>query len=239
MTIWEYIALPMHPWFDTSNYLWWQILMFTIGALLWIVVYLYVINHLHKFKEVYIPLWAVTLNIGNEVTGAIFYVPDMGLFLVLAYWVWLLLDLYIVVGLFKYGYKQVQIPYFRDRLKRFLAVWIPLSIVFQYHFVLTYDVPMAPVDAFTINLVMSLCFLYMIFNPTQKVRSKLIGWCKFLGTGIIGVMFYTKYPDHNYLTSMYVACAFIDILYLYLVYNKDLANIIAAQPNAAETAVDG
>lgn len=220
MTIWEYINLPAHPWFDTSNYEWWQIAMFALGALLWIVVYLKTIYRLKAYHELDIPFWAVTLNFGCEITTAIFFVPNMGLALVLAYWAWLLLDTFIVIGMFKYGHKQIHIRYFKDHLPKFLIMWLPLAFVLQYHFILTYDLPMAPVDSFTINLVMSICFIYMIFLRTQKGASKTIGWCKFLGTGIIGVMFFTKYPDHHYLTTLYIACAIFDIIYIVLVYNQ-------------------
>lgn len=216
MTIWEYIAEPEHPWFDTSVYTPTQIALFTLGALLWVVVYLITIHSLVKFKELDIPILAVTLNFGCEITTAFFFVPDMGLVLVLAYWAWLVLDVFIVIGLFRYGRKQIANPYIRKHLPRLLAGWIPLLFFVQYFFITRYDLPMAPLDSFMINLVMSAAFIYLVFVPGNSTNSTIIGWCKFLGTGIIGVMFYTKYPDNNALTSLYVGCALLDMYYIYL-----------------------
>jgi hypothetical protein len=142
----------------------------------------------------------------------------MGSVLVIAYWAWLVLDAFIVGGLFRYGSKQVRTPFFVDKFKLLMAGWIPLLFVVQYNFILTYDLPMAPLTSFMINLVMSAAFIYLFFVPTEAGSSKLIGWCKFIGTGIIAVMFYTKYPDNNALTSLYVAVALVDIFYIYLLY---------------------
>jgi hypothetical protein len=185
---------------------------------LWVVVYLITIHSLVKFKELDIPILAVTLNFGCEITTAFFFVPDMGLALVLAYWAWLVLDMFIVIGLFRYGRRQVATPYLKKKLPLLVGIWLPLLFVVQYNFILKYDLPMAPLDSFIINLAMSAAFIYLVFVSGKSTNSKRIGWCKFLGTGIIGVMFYTKYPSNNALTSLYVACAMVDMYYIYLLY---------------------
>lgn len=218
MTIWEYLAQPEHPLFNTDAYTVAQIALFTTGALLWIVVYVTVIRRLVVAHELEIPWIAVSLNIGNEVTNSIFFVPDMGLVLVVAYWAWLVLDLFIVRGLFKYGSKQISTPYLKKRFTKLMALWIPLLIVVQLTFTRTYDLPMAPLDSFIINLVMSAAFIYMVFVPRTTAPSIIVAWCKFLGTGIIGVMFYNKYPENNALTALYIANALVDMYYVYLVH---------------------
>ncbi|MGB7860170.1 MAG: hypothetical protein WBM90_06705 [Acidimicrobiia bacterium] len=217
MTIWEYLQDP-GPWFNTAAYTPLQIAMFTAGAVLWVVVYVVTLVRLRTYRELAIPFFAVTLNIGTELTTAVFFVPDMGSVLVIAYWAWLVLDVFIVIGLFRYGAKQVRAPYFKEKFRVLMAAWIPLVFLVQYSFILEYDLPMAPLNSFMINLVMSVAFIYLVFIPRKSTSSKLIGWCKFLGTGIIGVMFYTKYPENNALTSLYVAVAVVDIYYLYLLY---------------------
>lgn len=222
MTIWEYLADP-GPWFNTEAYTPIQIALFTAGAILWIVVYVITIRRLIKVEELSIPFIAVTLNIGTELTTAVLFVPDMGTALVVAYWAWLVLDIFIVIGLFRYGGKQVRAPYLRARFRTLMAVWIPLLFVVQATFILEYDLPMAPLNSFMINLVMSAAFIYLLFMPHQVEASKAIAWCKFLGTGIIGVMFYTKYPENNALTALYAAVALVDAYYVYLVYNVPTA----------------
>ncbi len=217
MTIWEYLREP-HPWFNTEAYTPTQIGMFTVGAVLWVVVYVITIRRLMTFRELAIPFVAVTLNFGTEITTAIFFVPDMGNALVVAYWAWMVLDVFIVIGLFRYGSKQVRTPYLRERFVPVMAVWIPLLFLVQYSFILAYDLPMAPLNSFMINLVMSAAFITLFFVPSKSGSSKLIGWCKFLGTGIIGVMFFTKYPENNALTALYIAVAILDVFYLYLLH---------------------
>jgi hypothetical protein len=218
MTIWEYMADP-GPWFNTDRYTPTQIAMFTTGAVLWIVVYVVTIRRLITSHELAIPFLAVTLNIGTELTTAVLFVPDMGTVLVVAYWAWLVLDVFIVTGLFRYGSKQVRSPYFKDHFRQMMAIWIPLLFVVQAAFILEYDLPMAPLNSFIINLVMSAAFLYLLFMPHRGEVSRSIAWCKFLGTGIIGVMFYTKYPENDALTALYVAVALVDAYYVYLVHS--------------------
>lgn len=219
MTIWEYLADP-GPWFNTEAYTVPQIAMFTVGAVLWVAVYVVTIRRLMAFKELAIPFIAVTLNFGTEITTAVFVVPDMGSVLVIAYWAWLVLDVFIVAGLFRHGAKQVRTPYFKQKFAVMMAVWIPLLFVVQSNFIIAYDLPMAPLNSFIINLVMSAAFIWLFFVPTEAGNSKTIGWCKFLGTGIIAVMFYTKYPHNAALTSLYVAVAVLDVFYLYLLHFK-------------------
>lgn len=218
MTIWEYLADP-GPWFNTEAYTPGQIAMFTTGAVLWIVVYVITIRRLISLKEVSIPFIAVTLNFGTEITTAVLFVPDMGSVLVIAYWAWLVLDVFIVIGLFRHGSRQVRAPFLKERFRTLMAVWIPLLFLVQAAFILEYDLPMAPLNSFMINLVMSAAFISLLFVPGRSEASKAIAWCKFLGTGIIGVMFYTKYPENNALTALYVAVALVDAYYVYLVHN--------------------
>jgi hypothetical protein len=191
---------------------------------LWLVVYIRTILGLLRNKELEIPYYAVVLNFGCEVTTAFFFVPDMGLALVIAYWAWMILDIFIVVGLFKYAHKQFNIPFFRKYLIPFTIFWLPLTYVIQKYFIVNYDLPMAPLDSFVINLVMSICFVYLLFSTGKSSNSTIIAWCKFLGTGIIGIMFFTKYPYHNMLTALYIGCAFFDIVYIYLIYNPQVVN---------------
>ncbi|MGF1616543.1 MAG: hypothetical protein ACFCU2_01865 [Acidimicrobiia bacterium] len=218
MTIWEYLKDP-DPWFNTAAYTPLQIAMFTAGAVLWVVVYLITIRRLVTLRTLSIPFIAVTLNFGTEITTSIFFVPDMGLALVLAYWAWMVLDVLIVIGLFRYGGQQVRSPFLQARFRMLMAVWIPLLFAVQSTLILRYDLPMAPLVSFTINLVMSVAFIGLLFVPGTESPSKLIGWCKFIGTGVIGVMFYTKYPDNNALTSLYVAVALVDVYYVYLLHS--------------------
>lgn len=228
MTIFEYINQPEHPWFATDKYTTTQIALFTTGALLWCIAYLYAIGRLYSKKKkrvLDIPIVAVLLNFGCEITTAIWFVPDMGLILVLAYWAWMVLDIFIVIGLFKYGKDQMVFPELKNNFVLYIFVGLVTSFFVQHFFILQYDLPMAPLDSYVINLVMSVAFINLLFVDTYKGNSKMVAWCKFLGTGLISIMFYSKYPENNFLTSLYIFCAIFDIAYLYFLYTKKFVNV--------------
>ncbi|TAN15888.1 MAG: hypothetical protein EPN37_08875 [Chitinophagaceae bacterium] len=217
MTIFEYFRSP-HPWFDTGNYAPYQIVLFLTGALLWVGVYVDTIKSITKKRTLNIPLIAICLNFGFEVTTSFTFVPDMGNVLVMAYWAWMILDIFIVISMFKYGYKQIRINYILKNLTSFLILGLLAGFFTQFFFIHRYDLPMAPLAGYMINLVMSVCFIYLVFIPGYEGNSLVTAWAKFLGTGLISIMFFTKYPDNNFLTSLYVFTAIFDISYIYLLY---------------------
>ncbi len=216
-SIFEYLKNP-DPWFNTKEYTVLQIVLFTTGALLWVAAYINTIYWIRKKQTLDIPAIAITLNFGCEVVTGIFFVPNMGIALVIAYWAWMVLDAYIIFSLYRYGYKQLRVDFFKQNFHKFLIVGLVTSFLVQCTFIVKYDLPMAPLDSYVINLVMSICFIYMFFIPGYEGNRKLTGWTKFLGTGIISVMFQSKYPDNYFLTSLYIFCALFDVYYLYLLY---------------------
>jgi hypothetical protein len=222
MTIFDYIKEP-HPWIDLENYTLWQVIMFFTGSLLWLVCYIDTIIDIRKNKELNIPIGCVVTNYGWEIAASIFFVPNMGKLLVVAYWAWMILDTYIFISTFKYGYKQCMINYFKTNIKSFLGVGIIVSLVVQATYMVQYDIPMAPISGDIINLYMSIAFLYLLTIPGYKGNSLVTGWSKFLGTGIINVMFALKYPENYFLISIGIACAIFDIIYIVKLTNMKKA----------------
>jgi len=216
-SIFEFLQNP-GPWFNTTDYTVLQIVLFTTGAVLWVAAYINTIVWIRKKQTLDIPAIAITLNFTCEIVTGIFFVPNMGIALVIAYWAWMVLDSYIVFSLFRYGYKQMRVDFFKQNFPKFLVIGLITAFFVQCTFIVKYDLPMAPLDSYVINLVMSICFIYMFFIPGYEGNRKLTGWAKFLGTGIISVMFQSKYPDNYFLTSLYIFCALFDVYYLYLLY---------------------
>ncbi len=223
MNIIEYMS-QAQPWLNTSEYQLYQIILFFIGSVSWLVCYLIIINGIRKHKIHKIPMAAILLNYGWEIATCLFFVPDMGKLVVIAYWGWMIFDTYIFITLFKYGYKQMRIDYFIKHSHFFVLTGIVISFVIQALFITEYDLPLAPVSGYIINLVMSVAFLYLYFLPDRLFASKGVAWTKFLGTGIISIMFFTKYSSDWFLTSMYFAVAFFDIIYLLLLYRPSHQN---------------
>lgn len=219
MTIFEYLK-EAHPWLDTHNYTIVQIVLFFIGSVLWLVTYADTLIDIRNKKTLNIPLAAIVLNFGWEIAACWFFVPNMGKLLVGAYWAWMCFDVFIFANTFRYGHKQVINSFLKNELNFFLAIGIVISFITQMTYMVQFDLPMAPITGYIINLVMSVSFLYLIAIPGYEGNSYVTGWCKFLGTGIISIMFYTKYPENNFLTSMYIAVAFFDVIYLVLLHKK-------------------
>lgn len=218
MTLVQYLETWPHPWFDTTNYSLTQVLIFFAGAILWVVAYIDAIINIVKKKTIVIPVIAVCLNFGYEVTAALFFLPDMGLAVVCGYWAWMVLDIFIIYHAYKYGDSQIVIPYLKKHFKYFFLLGAVIAFFVQYFFITNYDMPMAPFDGYMINLIMSLCFIYMVFIPGYRGNSLLTAWTKFLGTGLISIMFQTRYPENYFLTTLYISTAVFDILYIYLLY---------------------
>jgi hypothetical protein len=207
------------PWLNTNNYELWQILLFITGMVLWLVCYIDVIRNIRKHQQLVIPFGTVLTNYGWEISCAFFFLPDMGKLLAVGYWAWMLFDTFIFISTFKYAFKQCRIPEIKGNIHLYLIIGILVSFFTQVTFIVFYDLPMAPVSANIINIYMSIAFIYLLYVPGQ-VNAPLTGWSKFLGTAIINVMFYTKYPQNYCLVTLALSCAIFDLLYIYLIYKQ-------------------
>src|SRR6185312_2108371 len=219
MTVFEYFKEPQ-PWINLTDYTLWQVIMFFIGSVMWLICYVDTIIDIRKKQTLNIPIGCVVTNYGWELAASTVFLPNMGKLLVFAYWGWALFDTYIFISTFKYGYKQCMINFFKSKITWFLAIGIVISFVTQATFMVQYDIPMAPVSGDIINLYTSLAFLYLLTIPDYQGNSLITGWSKFLGTGIINLMFALKYPTNYFLISIGIACAIFDVLYIVLLYKK-------------------
>lgn len=226
-TLFTYLK-ESHPWINTTDYTWWQVALFFTGALLWLVCYIDTIRDIRKRQIVNIPAAAVILNFGWEIVLAFFFLPDMGNLIVAAYWGWMVCDIFIFSSLFRFGFRQMRIDFFRNKAHYFIIGGLLISFFSQYTFMVQYDLPMAPLTAYIINFIMSVSFLYLLFAPEIKWNSQVTAWSKFLGTGLISIMFFSKYPSNNFLTVMYLATAAFDVLYIVLLYKKRSGKLIMA-----------
>ena len=227
MTIFEYLKQPEHPWIDLSHYSLTQVILFFIGSMLWLVCYIDTLIDIKKKKSINIPVGCVITNYGWEISACLFFVPDMGLLLVVAYWAWMLFDTFIFASTFKYGYKQMMVPFFKKNAHIFIAMGIVISLSTQATYMVKgFDIPMAPISGDIINLYMSAAFLYLLFIPGYEGNSMVTAWSKFLGTGIINYMFYTKYPGNYFLVAIGISIALLDITYIVLLHKKNNKTLV-------------
>ncbi|WP_276134691.1 hypothetical protein [Polluticoccus soli] len=214
----DYIRTP-HPWVDTTYYELPVVIIFFCAAMFWVWAYIDTIRGIIKKKTIGVPVVAICLNFGYEVTAAFFFLPDMGKAVVFGYVGWLVLDLYIVIHAFRYGDKQIRNPYIKKNFKTLFLVGLVMAFTAEYLFMTNYDIPIAVFDAYIINLIMSVSFIYLVFVPGFEGNSLVTAWTKFLGTGLTSVAFLLHYHI-PFLTTLYVGCAVFDIYYIYLLYQK-------------------
>lgn len=226
MTIFEYVKQP-HPWIDLSHYTLTQVILFFTGSLFWLVCYADTLIDIRRKKTINIPVGCVITNYGWEIATCLFFVPDMGKLLVVAYWAWMLFDTFIFASTFRYGHQQMMVPFFKRNAVIFIAAGIVISLSTQATYMLKgFDIPMAPISGDIINLYMSAAFLYLLFIPGYEGNSMVTAWSKFLGTGIINYMFYTKYPDNYFLVAIGISCAALDIAYIVLLHKKNNKKLV-------------
>jgi hypothetical protein len=217
------------PWFNFENYTPMQATLFLIGVVFWIWAYITVVVNNHKNKTLGIPIAAVCLNFGWEIATTFFFTDqiNMGKLFVVGYTAWFGVDCLIVYQMFKYGENQIITPYLKKQLYWLLIVGLVGSTVAQTFFMIGgFDLPMAVVSAYIINLAMSIAYCGLVFVPDYRGLSKTVAWTKALGTEIISVCFFLKYPDKHFLTVMYLLVFFFDALYIYWLHklSTDIKN---------------
>jgi hypothetical protein len=88
-----------------------ELVLFSVGCYLWVIVYFIYIRNIIKLKFIEIPVFAAASNLGWEfIWGFIPPPTDMGLLLVWAYRGWFLIDIFIFYGVLRYGTKQITTP---------------------------------------------------------------------------------------------------------------------------------
>lgn len=210
------------PWLNLENYTIAELSCFLIGVVFWIYAYFQVIIDNHKNKTLGLPIAAVCLNFGWEVGAVLFFKEhiDMGKIFVIGYSIWLIMDIIIVYQMFKYGKSQIDSEYIKKRLNYILIVGLMGSITaHSFFFIEGFELPMGVIAGYIINAIMSVAYCSLVFNKNFNGVSIPIAWAKGLGTAIISICFFMKYPDKNFLTTMYIMTFIFDAAYLYLLYN--------------------
>ncbi|MEO0533117.1 MAG: hypothetical protein AAF215_04540 [Cyanobacteria bacterium P01_A01_bin.123] len=209
------------PWINLQNYTLTEVILFLIGALLWAYAYIAAVIRNHRYQTLAIPLAAVCLNFGWEVSSVFFFRSgiDMGKLFVLGYALWMGIDAIIVTQMFRYGHTQISAVYVKKHLPVLLTIGLIGSILGHSFFMTEgFDMPMAVISAYLINLAMSIDFCGLAFKPNFHGLSTPIAWAKGIGTGLISICFFLKYPHIHFLTTMYILTALFDGIYLYLLY---------------------
>jgi len=204
-------------WLNLDYYSPIQLILFGLGALLWIINYISIVRSIVKNHFVEMPAAVLCANFAWEFLWSWIFVINMGWAIRLGYMAWFFLDVFIVWGFYKYGYKQVSkpvIPYYRILFTFGIISWVVILYFFIGQGI---DNPIGANSAYIINILISSLYIFMFLRLEDKsMLSFTTAWTKWIGTGLISVMCILRWPENHWLISMCIACFLMDMFYLYL-----------------------
>jgi hypothetical protein len=202
-------------WLNTDIYSIPELILFGIGAIFWILCYVFTIRNIIKYKYVSISAGVIGANIAWEFLWGFIFKQDMGMALQIGYIGWFLLDVFIVYSTFKYGYKQVN-PNIQPHFKLLFAFSIIAWLAVLYPFIKDgYDNSIGANSAYAIQLVISItCLIMLLNNLKEKAISYWAAWSRMLGSLFCGIMCIMHWPENHWILSMVIVYMFIDIYYL-------------------------
>ncbi len=192
-----------------------------VGDLLWLLAYILIIRKGFKDQTYGIPMLCVALNFTWEFIYAVQF-PFPNKLIEGIRWAWLVTDAVIVYQLFRYGRANQVIPlikqyFFPLCIAMFASTYIA-QMTFHYSFKDRYGVE----DAYMINLVMSLLFIFMFFSRSGMNGISLgAAWAKMLGTGILslGSCFMIKdWLKSSFMVYLFATIFVLDVTYIILIY---------------------
>ena len=209
-------------WINTDVYTPIQLFFYLGGFLLWGIGYVLVIVRVVRTRFVEVPIFAVCGNVTWEFLWGFYFANDMGLLLTWFYRLGALLDVYILVSVFRYGRKQlISEPvekHFAPMVVGALIIWAALYVAFQRQ---GYDLPLGSNSAYLVNLVMSILYILLVLNlRDSKLLSIPIGWLKGLGTGMVTVFVFLAYPENLFVQVISIIVGVLDAIYMVLLYRR-------------------
>lgn len=197
-----------------------------IGDVLWIVAYILIIRQGFKDRTYGIPMLCIALNFTWEFIYAVDFPFPLDLIEILR-WVWLLCDVVIVYQLFRYGRDSQTIPLIKQFfypvcIAMFVSAYLG-QLAFHYSFRDSYGAH----NAYMINLVMSILFVFMYFGrPAGRGLSVGAAWAKMLGTGLLSagnLLTIEHWLANSFMVYLYVTIFIFDVIYLALLYRRRTA----------------
>jgi hypothetical protein len=207
---------------NTIDYTIPELILFAGGCLLWVVVYAILIRNDIKFKIIEMPVIAGASNFAWEILWSLKYQPDTGQLLVWTYRAWLLLDLYIFYKVLVDGNRFVATPLLKKHFK-LVSIISMLAFLVLYNFYIAegYATPIGAHSAYSAQILISVYYLLLIFRLEDVSGLSLnIAWMRTIGTAMNTVFMFMHYPDHHFLHTMGVLAFFMDMFYIWFLYQR-------------------
>lgn len=216
--------MDVNYWINLNEFTTYEITVTAIGWVFWITFYGLIIKSIVKDKYVEMPWICVLANISWEfIWGFIFYEQiNLGELFIWSYRAWFLLDIFILWGMFKYGKKQIDVPAIKNN---FVTISIGLTLMWAalfYTFIDSgFDHKWGSQSAYILNVIISILLLNLFLKQWEFKRfSKLMAWCKCLGTLSYTIVYFNFDPPNSFIHTIGVVVFILDLIYLYLIYTK-------------------
>lgn len=205
----------MNDLLNFQDYTVFQVSLNLAASLCWVFAYISIIRNIGKHQFVEMPLIAATGNITWEILWSFYFRINMGTLLIWGIRAWLLLDIYIVYGLYKYGQKQFQTPELRDNHRKLMGAMIVIWGLF--FLALTgdgHDTPMGAHSALILNLIMSIAyFVQLTKHENLPYLSPWAALTKGIGTGLFSLFIVVATPNDHLSVALGSLVFVTDLLY--------------------------
>lgn len=197
-----------------------QMILFGIGCVFWLITYIIYIRNIKTKQFVEIPLIVVSLNIAWEFVWSFPFgssVSDyLGIAFQFGYGLWFLFDCFIFWGIIRYGYKQFQNPVFRKHASSIAIITMILGLIFFYVFNISgYDTEIGTMSAYLDNVLISGLYIFLfVSHPDKSLFSYSVAWYKMLGTGLISLALVWHWSDNLLLVFLTSVVLLLDVFYI-------------------------
>jgi hypothetical protein len=213
--------MNINYWINTENYTTAQLVWNGIGCLFWVITYAALVREIIIRKFVEMPFFIAAGNIAWEFIWSFFYHPDTGKLYSLSYQGAFVLDVFIFYSVLKYGSKQVNISEIKKHFTwiavGLLIMWLPLN---YFYVAQGFDTPIGANSGYILNIIISLLYPILLLSNDPTNFSKIVAWCKFIGTGCITVSMFLIYPSNYFVQTLGATCFVLDFFYSILLTQK-------------------
>ncbi len=223
--------MNLQHWLNFEDYTNFQLSIALIGSILWVAVYVFLIKDTIQKKYIEMPFVIACGNFAWEILYA--YVFDgyinLGEIYVWGYRAWFFLDILIFVLLIKYAKKQVDNLWV---IKNFTLVNLSVLaffLVFFYAWIkVGFDntpihgdgsVKLGATSAYLLNFGITALYISQFFKKYKSIHfSKIIAWCKGIGTGLFTILFWQIDPENYLVQTLGIFILLGDSVYIGLLY---------------------
>jgi hypothetical protein len=192
-----------------------------LGDVLWLVAYILIIRQGFKDRTYGVPMLCVALNFSWEFIYAVQF-PFPNAIIETLRWAWLLTDAVIVYQFFRYGRDSQTVPLIKQYFFPISIAMFASTYLAQLTFHYSFSDNLGGLDAYMINLVMSILFVFLYFNrPGLQGISLGAAWAKMLGTGVLSLgscFLITDWVKSGFMVYLFLTIFVLDVTYIGLVY---------------------